>query len=246
MSFRHAFQSYIDNPGAYKDIVLYEDDDVLIIKDTYPKALRHYLVIPRSPNVTHVHPTLVFQRDQRLYNSIEAYVEKAKTMMMDDLLDSGLLKFDRHDALATTEFSNTFIKAGVHSIPSLSNLHIHVITQDFYSPCLKHKKHYNSFTTDFFVEFRKLKPDGTPDHNASETSDHSTDYDSDADPVANRLEMDSTKLQNIVSKSHLRCLYCGENFVNKFAQLKHHLKAEFLKKFNVSRADLEIIRPNNL
>ena len=33
-----------------------------------------------------------------------------------------------------------------------SHLHMHVISQDFNSPCLKTKKHWNSFTTSYFVD----------------------------------------------------------------------------------------------
>lgn len=33
-----------------------------------------------------------------------------------------------------------------------SHVHLHVISQDFDSPCLKNKKHWNSFTTDYFME----------------------------------------------------------------------------------------------
>lgn len=33
-----------------------------------------------------------------------------------------------------------------------SQLHMHVISQDFSSPFLKTKKHWNSFTTDYFVD----------------------------------------------------------------------------------------------
>lgn len=33
-----------------------------------------------------------------------------------------------------------------------SHVHLHVISQDFDSPCLKNKKHWNSFTTDYFIE----------------------------------------------------------------------------------------------
>jgi aprataxin len=32
----------------------------------------------------------------------------------------------------------------------MRQLHLHVISQDFDSPSLKNKKHWNSFTTDFF------------------------------------------------------------------------------------------------
>lgn len=31
-------------------------------------------------------------------------------------------------------------------------MHLHVISQDFDSPCLKNKKHWNSFTTEYFIE----------------------------------------------------------------------------------------------
>lgn len=33
-----------------------------------------------------------------------------------------------------------------------SHVHLHVISQDFDSPCLKNKKHWNSFTTGYFIE----------------------------------------------------------------------------------------------
>lgn len=35
---------------------------------------------------------------------------------------------------------------------SISHVHLHVISQDFDSPCLKNKKHWNSFNTDYFLE----------------------------------------------------------------------------------------------
>lgn len=49
--------------------------------------------------------------------------------------------------------SSWAIKKGFHAVPSLDNVHLHVITNDFVSDRLKNKKHYNSFTTDFFVLF---------------------------------------------------------------------------------------------
>jgi len=33
-----------------------------------------------------------------------------------------------------------------------SHLHLHVISQDFDSPFLKNKKHWNSFTSAYFVD----------------------------------------------------------------------------------------------
>jgi aprataxin len=35
-------------------------------------------------------------------------------------------------------------------VPSMRQLHLHIISQDFNSASLKNKKHWNSFTTSFF------------------------------------------------------------------------------------------------
>lgn len=41
---------------------------------------------------------------------------------------------------------------GFHAIPSLTPLHLHVLSPDLINgPCTKSKQHYNSFTTDFFI-----------------------------------------------------------------------------------------------
>jgi hypothetical protein len=41
--------------------------------------------------------------------------------------------------------------SGFHSRPSLAPLHMHITSLDLISDCLKNKKHYNSFTTGFFL-----------------------------------------------------------------------------------------------
>jgi len=45
---------------------------------------------------------------------------------------------------------------GFHAVQSMNHLHMHVISQDFDSACLKNKKHWNSFTTTFFVPIEEL------------------------------------------------------------------------------------------
>ena len=40
---------------------------------------------------------------------------------------------------------------GFHAIPSMRQLHLHVISQDLDSAAMKNKKHWNSFSTGFFV-----------------------------------------------------------------------------------------------
>jgi diadenosine tetraphosphate (Ap4A) HIT family hydrolase len=56
---------------------------------------------------------------------------------------------------------NTKVKflQGFHAIPSLPPLHMHVISLDLLGKCLKHKKHYNSFTTKFFLSAEAVEAD---------------------------------------------------------------------------------------
>lgn len=44
------------------------------------------------------------------------------------------------------------LRLGYHALPSLHPLHCHLISQDFDAPALKTKKHWNSFTTAFFLD----------------------------------------------------------------------------------------------
>jgi aprataxin len=45
----------------------------------------------------------------------------------------------------------TSLRIGFHAVPSMSQLHLHLISTDFLGSGLKNKKHYNSFTTPFLV-----------------------------------------------------------------------------------------------
>lgn len=40
---------------------------------------------------------------------------------------------------------------GFHAAPSMDRLHMHVISKDFHSPCLKTKQHWNTFNTKYFL-----------------------------------------------------------------------------------------------
>ncbi|KNG88617.1 histidine triad nucleotide binding protein [Aspergillus nomiae NRRL 13137] len=93
------------------------------------------------------------------------------------------------------------IMCGIHAHPSMNHLHIHVISVDRYSDRLKHKKHYNSFSTPFFVPIDDfpLAQDDVRRHPGRE----------------GYLRRDYT------------CWRCGREFGNKFSELKIHLEKEF-------------------
>lgn len=225
--FRHAFQPYIDEPHKHRDLVLFYDDTALIVRDMYPKAKYHYLVIPRSAKITHKHPYDVFDRDPGLYETIFQYVEKAKDMIMQKVHENNDLA---SSSMSPTEYRTNFLRAGVHAAPSLANLHIHVISQDFHSPRLKHKKHYNSFTTLFFVLYDDLEPHiySSPqsygyasDSDASEESEHDSP----------QLIRDQHQLNKIIAESPMLCSYCRADFGKGFSRLKLHLEMEYRKTF---------------
>ncbi|KFM80745.1 Aprataxin, partial [Stegodyphus mimosarum] len=68
------------------------------------------------------------------------------------------------DLVNRTDSQSKF-RIGYHAVPSMSHLHLHVISQDFDSPCLKTKVHWNSFTTRYFIEskdiIKQLKTQGS-------------------------------------------------------------------------------------
>jgi aprataxin len=95
------------------------------------------------------------------------------------------------------------LMCGIHASPSMNHLHVHVLSVDRCSPCLKHRKHFNSFATPFFIELDDfpLARDDVRRHPGRE----------------GYLQRD------------LKCWRCGTNFGNKFAQLKDHLEQEYEK-----------------
>jgi aprataxin len=91
------------------------------------------------------------------------------------------------------------IKVGVHTHPSMNHMHIHVISRDMHSPCMKHKKHYLSFNSSFLVSI-----DDFPLEKGSERY-HPGNW----------------------PNWDMRCWRCEQSFGNKFAPLKRHIEDEF-------------------
>ncbi|XP_071648549.1 aprataxin isoform X1 [Temnothorax longispinosus] len=102
-----------------------EDDKIIAIKDKYPKAQFHYLVLPKEDilSIWHV------KKDH----------QDLLTHMHNIACD-----------LVKVQVDHEFI-IGYHARPTMQRLHLHVISTDFNSPCLKTKYHWNSFTTPFFL-----------------------------------------------------------------------------------------------
>lgn len=93
------------------------------------------------------------------------------------------------------------VMAGVHAGPSMNHLHIHILSKDFVSERMRHRKHYNSFHTPFFVDLDDFPlKEGDPRRHPGREG---------------------------YLAQELRCWRCGKRFGNGFKQLKAHLEEEF-------------------
>uniref|UniRef100_A0A3P9N9T7 Aprataxin n=1 Tax=Poecilia reticulata TaxID=8081 RepID=A0A3P9N9T7_POERE len=108
---------------------VYKDDEVVVITDKYPKARYHWLVLPWQSI-----PSLKALRGEHC--DLLKHMQQVADRMIQQCPDASTLRF----------------RSGYHAIPSMSHIHLHVISQDFDSPCLKNKKHWNSFTTEYFID----------------------------------------------------------------------------------------------
>ncbi|XP_077460937.1 aprataxin [Stigmatopora argus] len=110
------------------NLQVYKDDKVVVIKDKYPKARYHWLVLPWESI-----SSLKMLRDEHC--NLVKHMHQVADQIVKQCPHVKSLDF----------------RSGYHAIPSMSHVHLHVISQDFDSPCLKNKKHWNSFTTDYFI-----------------------------------------------------------------------------------------------
>lgn len=118
----------LDDP----ELFVQADDLVTVIKDGYPKAERHYLVLPKED-----------------ISSLKVVTKKHISLLkhMDDVARK---LCERGDCKGKS------FKIGYHAQPSMVRLHLHVISDDMNSPCVKTKKHWNSFNTDFFLDSKGM------------------------------------------------------------------------------------------
>lgn len=242
--FRHALQTYIDSPTHPR--VVHHTADVVVVSDAYPKAMRHLLVIPRADELTFLHPLRAFRNNPEAYAAVAAGVDRAKDIIVEQLTAAGYVL---PDAAAQALFRNTFIRAGVHAEPSLANLHVHVITQDFCLPLLKTRRHYTSFTTDFFVDFASLDPalNSAPDSDSPTDTDGEDTNDMDPETTHARLHQPvwesahgvlvarrpraGKRAHPVRAAQTMACRACRRTFI-RMPQLKAHLRLEFEVRFN--------------
>ncbi|KAB8210871.1 Scavenger mRNA decapping enzyme C-term binding [Aspergillus parasiticus SU-1] len=211
---RDGLGAYIAKPESFpSSIVVYHNDDFVAIHDLFPKSTLHLLLLPRDSSKTRLHPFEAFE-DPEFLKKVKEETKKLRSLAAAELRrrygKGSAQDKERQEALSADPPPDELppgrnweqeIMCGIHAHPSMNHLHIHVISVDRYSDRLKHKKHYNSFSTPFFVPIDDfpLAQDDVRRHPTRE----------------GYLRRDYT------------CWRCGRDFGNRFSELKIHLEKEF-------------------
>lgn len=219
-SFTSGLLSYITQPETFPPgTIIRETEHTILIKDLYPKALVHLLLLPKDPKFYNLTPFEAFNPSDSTHTTFLALMrseaKSAATLAASELSRlvsphskscqariTALTSDNPPSTLPPTRDFLPDVKIGVHAAPSMDTLHIHIISVDNYSPALKTKKHYNSFNTDFFIDLEEF-------------------------PLMEGDVNMTVEEQESLIKGDMKCWRCGRGFGNKFKQLKEHLGEEY-------------------
>lgn len=129
-------------------------DEVVVVEDKFPKAKYHFLVLPREkiPEIFDVSDLIL--TTHKFWN-LYLFICVLKTNLLQLTRNHlNLLKEMYLMARNVIEVKGQKLddfNIGYHAVPSMLQAHLHVISTDFNSPSLKTKKHWNSFTTEYFI-----------------------------------------------------------------------------------------------
>ena len=146
----NGFESYVNCPQNHPNVLGFNNEFV-IVRDIYPKATVHLLIIPRDPIKMLQHPFVAF-RDEVFLSKCKEEALKWRTVAAEMLKDI----ICPPELLRPNDDWRSEIRVGIHSAPSMDHLHIHVISRDFHSNFLRLKTNYTAFTTVFFVELERF------------------------------------------------------------------------------------------
>jgi aprataxin len=214
--------AYIERPEAHRgERVFYCTDDFVWINDLYPKSNEHCLLLPRSQKHSLLHPFDAFEdaaflgqvqkeaaalkshvakRLQKRYGPLSKQDKAREAALNGEGVADGV-EVDA-DGLPIGRDWEAEVKVGIHAGPSMNHLHVHVLSADRVSDCMTHRKHYNSFSTPFFVGLDEF-------------------------PLpADDIRRSSSGKSKHLSAS-LQCWRCKKDFSNQFSKLKTHLIEEF-------------------
>ena len=213
---RNGLLPYILKPESFpSSLIIRHTEHTVLIKDRYPKSLLHLLLLPRDATKYNLHPHTAFADPVFLAlirSEISECVNLAASELSRLLSSTSLKSLARLKAMDSSfpaaelppgrDFAAE-LRVGIHAHPSMNHLHIHIISPDMSQETMRHRKHYNSFNTDFFIPLQ--------------------DFPLVEDDVRRRVEYQNANLSR-----DFKCWRCGRMFGNKFKELKEHMATEFV------------------
>ncbi|KAM0722410.1 hypothetical protein Q7P37_001851 [Cladosporium fusiforme] len=207
---RDGLAAYTVDPESFPPSrVVYHNEKFVVINDLYPKSSVHLLILPRDPVKNTQRPQDAFddpqfladcQKEEKKVREIVASELRrrfGKYSAQDQPRIQALESDDQPEELPSGRDWSKEVVSGIHANPSMSHLHIHVLSKDMVSEPMKRKNHYLSFTTDFLVGL---------EHFPLAKDDHRRRYKHFPEDML--------------------CWRCGQNFQNKMTKLKEHLEIE--------------------
>ncbi|CAM9629150.1 unnamed protein product [Ectocarpus fasciculatus] len=126
--------------------VFYMDEDIMVTYDGFPKGNFHLLVVPRETFLNVTGPSALRKEHLpklRRLHAMGAALAKALSLQA--------------KVRELSHPSAKVIRCGYHAMPSQEPLHLHVVSMDLDGTGLKRKTHWNSFTTDLFLEATRVE-----------------------------------------------------------------------------------------
>ncbi|KAF2767746.1 HIT-like protein [Teratosphaeria nubilosa] len=207
---RDGLAAYTKDPASFPSSrVVYYNDKFTVINDLYPKASVHLLLLPRDPKKNVLAPQDAFddatfledckQEEKKVRAIVASELRRkfGKRSKQDQARMGAMESDDPSQDLPPGRDWEKEVMSGIHANPSMAHVHIHVMSKDMVSECMKKSNHYLSFTTDFFVGLDQF-------------------------PLA---EDDYRRTYGKFPKDMI-CWRCGKNFENKMVKLKDHLDNE--------------------
>nr|OQO16561.1 hypothetical protein B0A51_12521 [Rachicladosporium sp. CCFEE 5018] len=207
---RSGLVAYIKDPDSFPSSrVIYSNEKFVVINDAYSKSIVHTLILPRDLKKSVMRPQEAFD-DSAFLEECVAEEKKVRKLVATELrrrfgrqsasdrpLIEALESDDPPEQLPPGRDWEKEVVSGIHSNPSMGNLHIHVMSREFCGEKMKMTNHYQSFTTDFLVPL---------DQFPLTKHDHRRQY--------SWMPVD------------MICWRCGKNFGNRMLRLKEHLELE--------------------
>lgn len=174
------------------------NDDVRVIYDGYPKAKHHLLALaPPGSELRQIkHVADLRPKHLSALRRFHASIRSCADSLLESL--------------------GCELRIGYHAQPSMNWLHCHLLSTDFESECMKTKRHWLSFTTDFLVSIDSLEKILAADGSQGSA-----------------LAEDLARRTNLISTADLACHKCRRRQPNMPALKRHIVKCPASCKLSI-------------